>query len=131
MKQYRKKPVVVEAVVFNQAQNPPFSLEDDIKTDEEIRLNHRYLDLRRTPLQRTLRLRHEINRTVRRSQSIIGSYGARTRQDLPEVVRMAAAGQIRYRDIVTRHFSLDQVAEGYDLLRHGQIQGRGVVDMSL
>lgn len=56
---------VVEAVVFNQAQNPPFSLEDDIKTDEEIRLNHRYLDLRRTPLQRTLRLRHEINRTVR------------------------------------------------------------------
>lgn len=73
----------------------------------------------------------EINRTVRRSQSIIGSYGARTRQDLPEVVRMAAAGQIRYKDIVTRHFSLDQVAEGYDLLRHGQIQGRGVVDMSL
>ena len=44
---------------------------------------------------------------------------------------MAAAGQIRYKDIVTRHFSLDQVAEGYDLLRHGQIQGRGVVDMSL
>lgn len=73
----------------------------------------------------------EINRTVRRSQSIIGSYGARTRQDLPEVVRMAAAGQIRYTDIVTRHFSLDQVAEGYDLLRRGQIQGRGVVDMSL
>lgn len=73
----------------------------------------------------------EINRTVRRSQSIIGSYGARTRQDLPEVVRMAAAGQIRYTDIVTRHFALDQVAEGYDLLRRGQIQGRGVVDMSL
>ena len=45
--------------------------------------------------------------------------------------RMAAAGQIRYTDIVTRHFALDQVAEGYDLLRRGQIQGRGVVDMSL
>jgi S-(hydroxymethyl)glutathione dehydrogenase/alcohol dehydrogenase len=73
----------------------------------------------------------EINRTVRRSQSIIGSYGARTRQDLPEVVRMAADGQIRYKEIVTRRFPLDQVAEGYDLLRHGEIQGRAVVDMSL
>ncbi len=73
----------------------------------------------------------EINRTVRRSQSIIGSYGARTRQDLPEVVRMAAAGQIRYRDIVTRRFPLENVAEGYDLLRQGVIQGRAVVDMAL
>ena len=73
----------------------------------------------------------EINRTVRRSQSIIGSYGARTRQDLPEVVRMAAEGTIRYQDIVTRRFRLEDVAEGYDLLRRGEVQGRGVVDMSL
>lgn len=73
----------------------------------------------------------EINRTVRRSQSTIGSYGARTRQDLPEVVRMAAEGTIRYQDIVTRRFRLEDVAEGYDLLRRGEVQGRGVVDMSL
>lgn len=73
----------------------------------------------------------EINRTVRRSQSIIGSYGARTRQDLPEVVRMAAEGTIRYQDIVTRRFSLEDVAQGYDLLRRGEVRGRGVVDMSL
>ena len=44
---------------------------------------------------------------------------------------MASNGSIHYQDIVTRKFSLDQVAEGYDLLRKGQIQGRGVVDMSL
>jgi aspartyl-tRNA synthetase len=56
---------VVEAVVFNQAANPPFSLEDDIRTDEEIRLTHRYLDLRRGPLQRALKLRHELNRATR------------------------------------------------------------------
>ncbi|WP_175419119.1 zinc-binding dehydrogenase [Acidipropionibacterium acidipropionici] len=73
----------------------------------------------------------EINRTVRRSQSIIGNYGARTRQDLPEVVRMAAEGSIHYQDIVTRKFSLDQAGEGYELLKAGKIQGRGVVDMSL
>ena len=73
----------------------------------------------------------EINRTVRRSQSIIGSYGARTRQDLPEVVRLAADGVINYRSIVSRRFSLDDVAEGYRLLHDGKVRGRAVVDMSL
>ncbi|WP_437646487.1 aspartate--tRNA ligase [Sorangium sp. So ce362] len=56
---------VAEAVAFNRADNPPFSIEDDIRTDEEIRLQHRYLDLRRAPLQRALRMRHEVNRTTR------------------------------------------------------------------
>ena len=56
---------VAEATVFNEAENPPFSLEDNINTDEEIRLKYRYLDLRRAPLQRVLRLRHEINQATR------------------------------------------------------------------
>lgn len=73
----------------------------------------------------------EINRTVRRSQSILGSYGARTRQDLPEVVRMAAASQIDYRSIVSQRIALEDVAEGYAALRRGEIRGRAVVDMSL
>lgn len=73
----------------------------------------------------------EINRTVRRSQSILGSYGARTRVDLPAVVDMAARGEINYKDLVTRRFSLEQAGEGYDLLRQGGIVGRAVVDMSL
>ena len=73
----------------------------------------------------------EINRTVRRSQSIIGSYGARTRRDLPEVVRMAAAGVIDYRHIVSRRYGLDEVAAGYQQLHDGQITVRAVVDMSL
>lgn len=71
----------------------------------------------------------EINRTVRRSQSIVGSYGALTRQDLPEVIRLAEAGIIRYEDIVTRQVSLDEVADTYDALRRGEIQGRAVVKM--
>lgn len=73
----------------------------------------------------------EINRTVRRSQSILGSYGARTRQDLPTVVKMAAEGKIDYRHIVTRKFSLAEAGAGYNLLAQGKIQGRAVVDMSL
>ena len=73
----------------------------------------------------------EINRTVRRSQSILGSYGARTRQDLPAVVDLAARGIINYRDLVTRRYPLEEAAEGYQALRDRQIQGRAVVDMSL
>ncbi|MEZ4297564.1 MAG: aspartate--tRNA ligase [Polyangiaceae bacterium] len=57
--------VVAEAVVFNKAETPPFEVVDDIDTREEIRLERRYIDLRRAPLQRTLRLRHEINRATR------------------------------------------------------------------
>lgn len=75
--------------------------------------------------------RVEINRTVRRSQSILGSYGARTRQDLPAVVDLAARGIINYRDLVTRRYPLEEAAEGYQALRDRQIQGRAVVDMSL
>ena len=73
----------------------------------------------------------EINRTVRRGQSILGNYGARTRQDLPEVVRLAEEGVIHYEDVVTRHFALEDANEGYELLKAGKINGRGVVDMSL
>ncbi|MCU9967944.1 zinc-binding dehydrogenase [Mobiluncus mulieris] len=73
----------------------------------------------------------EINRTVRRGQSILGSYGARTRVDLPKVIEMAAKGYIDYSQIVTRRFSLEDAGKGYDELAAGKIQGRAVVDMSL
>ncbi len=57
---------VVELTVFNKADTTPFEIADSIDTSEEKRLTHRYLDLRRAPLQRMLRVRHEINQTVRR-----------------------------------------------------------------
>ncbi len=56
---------VLEAYVFNKAETPPFSLEGATDTREEVRLEHRYLDLRRQPLQRALRMRHDINLTTR------------------------------------------------------------------
>ncbi|EYF06533.1 aspartate--tRNA ligase [Chondromyces apiculatus] len=57
--------IVTEAAVFNRAETPPFEITDEIDTREEIRLAYRYLDLRRIPLQRTLRMRHDINRVTR------------------------------------------------------------------
>lgn len=56
---------VVEATVFNKSETPAFEIEDEIDTREDVRLTHRYLDLRRAPLQKALRIRHLINQKTR------------------------------------------------------------------
>ncbi|RYE81160.1 MAG: aspartate--tRNA ligase [Myxococcales bacterium] len=58
--------LVTDATIFNRSETPPFPIEDTIETREEIRLAHRYLDLRRSSLQHTLRVRHTINQATRR-----------------------------------------------------------------
>ncbi|HEX9620802.1 MAG TPA: aspartate--tRNA ligase [Polyangiaceae bacterium] len=61
-----------ELEVFNKSETPPFLLDDEIDTREEVRLEYRFLDLRRAPLQRTMRLRHEANRAARNFLSDAG-----------------------------------------------------------
>jgi len=56
----------IELTVFNKSETPPFEIADAIDTHEEKRLQYRYLDLRRAPLQKTLRVRHRINQVTRR-----------------------------------------------------------------
>jgi aspartyl-tRNA synthetase len=56
----------IELTVFNKSDTPPFEITDPIDTGEEKRLQFRYLDLRRPPLQKTLRVRHHINQVTRR-----------------------------------------------------------------
>jgi len=56
---------VVELTVFNKSETPPFEIADAIDTGEEKRLEYRYLDLRRAPLQKTLKVRHRINQVTR------------------------------------------------------------------
>ncbi len=56
---------VLEATIFNRAETPPFAIDESSDTREELRLEHRYLDLRRPPLQRALRMRHRMNQAAR------------------------------------------------------------------
>ncbi|MBI2000032.1 MAG: aspartate--tRNA ligase, partial [candidate division NC10 bacterium] len=58
--------VAREAVILNDAKTPVFPIEDETDVAEDIRLTYRYLDLRRTPLQRNLRLRHRFYQVTRR-----------------------------------------------------------------
>ena len=54
-----------ELAVFNRSEPTPFPIEDKIDTSEEKRLQFRYLDLRRAPLQRTLMTRARVNHLTR------------------------------------------------------------------
>ena len=69
----------------------------------------------------------EITRLVRRGLRIIGSYGARTRADMPEIIRLAAQGMFRPEKAVTRRFPLDEADAAYQALDRGEILGRAIV----
>ena len=58
-----------EIEVLSEADPPPFPLDDRVDVDEVLRLRHRYLDLRRAPMQRNLRLRAAVNRVMREAMA--------------------------------------------------------------
>ena len=57
--------IVSELRILSKAQTPPFEIVSNTKTNEELRLRYRYLDLRREPLQRNIMMRHEIAKCAR------------------------------------------------------------------
>ncbi|MBR5056518.1 MAG: aspartate--tRNA ligase, partial [Bacteroidales bacterium] len=56
---------LTEIKVLNEAQTPPFTIEDESDGGEELRAKYRYLDLRRNPLKKALMLRHRMAHEVR------------------------------------------------------------------
>jgi aspartyl-tRNA synthetase len=57
--------VAEEIEVLSPAAPLPFQIDDEIDADEPIRLRHRYLDLRRGPMQRNIRMRAAAVRAMR------------------------------------------------------------------
>jgi aspartyl-tRNA synthetase len=51
--------------VLNEAQTPPFAIDDEGSVAEATRLKYRYLDLRRPSLQQNLIFRHRLAATIR------------------------------------------------------------------
>lgn len=49
-----------ELRILSEAETPPFPIEEDSRTKEELRLKYRYLDLRRPDLQRNLMMRSQV-----------------------------------------------------------------------
>lgn len=54
-----------EVEILNEADTPPFLIEDEAEVTEAIRLKYRYLDLRRPKMQRLLALRHAVAQAAR------------------------------------------------------------------
>jgi len=51
--------------LLSESKTPPFEIVDEVDASEVLRLEYRYLDLRRRPLQEKIRVRHEATMAVR------------------------------------------------------------------
>lgn len=58
--------IVSKLTVLNPAALPPFTIEDDTDGGDDLRMEYRYLDLRRNPVRNNLVLRHKIAQQTRR-----------------------------------------------------------------
>lgn len=56
---------VHEIDILSESPTPRFPIEENIDANEELRLEYRYLDLRRTPMQKALITRHRIAKEIR------------------------------------------------------------------
>ncbi len=54
-----------ELRILSEAETPPFPIEENSKTRDEVRLKYRYLDLRRPDLQKNMMLRSQVSTLVR------------------------------------------------------------------
>ncbi|MEB2355273.1 MAG: aspartate--tRNA ligase, partial [Ignavibacteriales bacterium] len=58
--------MVNKLIILNEAETPPFQIKDDVDVHEDLRLKYRYLDLRRSQLQKNLLLRHKMYQITRK-----------------------------------------------------------------
>jgi aspartyl-tRNA synthetase len=58
--------IVNKLEVLNSSATPPFTIEDESDGGDELRMKYRYLDLRRNPLKKNLRLRHQVGIETRK-----------------------------------------------------------------
>lgn len=57
--------LVEELTILNEAELPPFTIEDETDGGEELRMKYRYLDIRRNPVKDKLIFRHQMAQKVR------------------------------------------------------------------
>ncbi len=55
----------VEIEILNKAETPPFEIDGEFEPNEELRLRHRYIDLRRESMRNAIVMRHDICRVMR------------------------------------------------------------------
>ncbi|HWR82059.1 MAG TPA: aspartate--tRNA ligase [Candidatus Deferrimicrobium sp.] len=81
-----------EFYILSESKTPPFEITDQTAASEQLRLEFRYLDLRRKPFQERIRFRHEAALTVRNYLSGQGFYEIET----PLLIRSTPEGARDY-----------------------------------
>ena len=56
---------VNKLTILNKAQTPPFTIENETDGGDELRMQYRYLDLRRNPVKENMILRHRVTMSIR------------------------------------------------------------------
>ena len=57
--------LVTDLKLLNESLTPPFTIEDETDGGEELRMQFRYLDIRRNPVRENLIFRHKVTQAVR------------------------------------------------------------------
>jgi len=81
-----------EFYILAQSKTPPFEIKDETNASDLLRLEYRYLDLRRRPLQENMRIRHEATMAVRNYLDSQGFYEIET----PLLIRSTPEGARDY-----------------------------------
>ncbi len=64
--------VVTAMTILNESKTPPFTIEENTDGGEELRMQYRYLDIRRVPIKENLLFRHKLTMEVRKFLSDVG-----------------------------------------------------------
>ncbi|MFI3240009.1 MAG: aspartate--tRNA ligase [Bacteroidales bacterium] len=64
--------IATELTLLNKSEVPPFTIEDNTDGGDEIRMEYRYLDLRRNAVRKNLELRHKMGFELRRYLNELG-----------------------------------------------------------
>ncbi|WP_129667843.1 zinc-binding dehydrogenase [Phytoactinopolyspora endophytica] len=72
----------------------------------------------------------DIAHVVRRKIRVMGSYGARTRTDMPDLLALVGAGKIRLDRLITDRLTLDDVDDAYRRLGRREIVGRAIIELN-
>jgi len=78
--------------ILSESKTPPFEIEDESGAKELLRLEYRFLDLRRQPLQQALALRHRVAMAIRNYMDGQGFYEIET----PLLIRSTPEGARDY-----------------------------------
>ena len=68
-----------------------------------------------------------ITHLVRRSMRLVGSYGGRTRADMPALIRLIEAGAITVDAQISTRVPLEEAGQAYAALDRGEIVGRALI----